>query len=135
MQEHLKLHVWRSGIILVVVLNGSLDGNTSDTFSAFLASNVRDEDTLVALDFSALSYLSSAGLRELLKLAKRLSAHRRRPAIAAAKPNVTAVLEIAGFVSLFHCTADIASALKKLEDEDSGKTGLFGRWIGKGVFK
>lgn len=130
MREQLNLQARREGSVVVLVLEGSLDGNTCEPFSAFLASNVRDEDALVALDLSTLTYVSSAGLRELLKLAKRLHVHRRRPAIAAAQPNVTAVLEIAGFTSLFLCTPDLLTALKKLENEGAGKTGLLGRLFG-----
>lgn len=135
MGENLNLQVWRDGAVVVVGLNGKLDGNTSGLFSAFLASNVREEDVLVALDFSALSYLSSAGLRELLKLAKRLNTHRRRPAIAAAQPSVKVVLEISGFTSLFHCTTNLPSAVKKLTNEGSGKTGLLGRLWGERASK
>jgi anti-sigma B factor antagonist len=131
MGQDLNLQVSRDGAVVVVALSGRLDGNTSGAFSAFLASNVREDDALVALDFSGLSYLSSAGLRELLKLAKRLNTHRRRPAIAAAQSSVSVVLEISGFTSLFHCTIDLPSAVKKLANEGSGKTGLLGRLWGE----
>lgn len=138
MADDLNLQARREGSAVVVVLKGRLDGNTSAPFSEFLGTQVGDDDHSVALDVSALSYLSSAGLRELLKLAKRVNAHRRRPAIAGAQPTVSTVLEIAGFASLFHCTPDVPSALKQLEkdgDGSSGKGGLLGRLFASGSAK
>ncbi|MBX3660027.1 MAG: STAS domain-containing protein [Ramlibacter sp.] len=114
----------------VITLLGRLDGNSASEFGTFVATHLQPDDTAVVLDCKGLSYVSSAGLREFLKLAKQLHKHQARPAIASATPAVFEALEIAGFHSLFHCKDDLDSALKAVA-APAAKPGLLGQLFGR----
>ena len=116
MSQHLTLQFTRFPQSALITLQGRLDGNSAAEFGAFAATHLQPGDTAVVLDCQGLAYISSAGLRELLKLAKQLNRHQKRPAIACASASVSEVLEIAGFHALFHCTPDVESARQAVED-------------------
>ena len=63
---------------LVIALGGRLDSNTSPEFEELICPRM-DTTGAVIVDMSRLDYVSSAGLRVLLKAAKiaRSSQHRR----------------------------------------------------------
>jgi anti-anti-sigma factor len=91
---------------VIFTLCGSLDGSSSSAFNAFVAEHLVDEDPHIALDCAGLTYISSAGLREFLMLAKRVARFGHKPIIAGAGGAVALALEIAGFNALFtlvHC--------------------------------
>ena len=56
---------------VVARLRGRLDALESPTFEGLLAQRMDDGDGRLVLDFSAVDYISSAGLRSLLALARR----------------------------------------------------------------
>ena len=62
-----------NGTTLEIALEGRLDTMTAPELEAELNSSLKSADSLV-LDFSNLSYISSAGLRVLLSAHKALSA-------------------------------------------------------------
>jgi anti-anti-sigma factor len=102
--EHIK-----SGTVTIVTIAGRLDGVTApqldDGLAALIAPGVR-----MVLDMSALDYVSSAGLRVLLKVAKQVKAAKGRLALAGITPTVTKVFEISGFTTIFDIHADSISA-------------------------
>ena len=63
----------QNGTSLEIALEGRLDTMTAPELEAELNSSLKSADSLV-LDFSNLSYISSAGLRVLLSAHKALSA-------------------------------------------------------------
>jgi len=63
----------QNGSALEIALEGRLDTMTAPELEAELNSSLKSADSLV-LDFSNLSYISSAGLRVLLSAHKALSA-------------------------------------------------------------
>jgi anti-anti-sigma factor len=130
MDQPLQLAGRREAGALVLVLQGRLDGNTSAQLETFLAQQVAPEDAAVVLDCAQLSYVSSAGLREFLRLAKQLhKQHRSRPVLAALQPNVAEAVEIAGFGALLHVAPDLPAALALAQGGDAPK-GLLGRLFG-----
>ena len=90
----------KAGDVVVLGLAGRLDSNTSKEFDDRLAEVVGNSRATL-LDLSALDYVSSAGLRVLLKAAKLAKAKQSRLALAALQPNVREVFEISGFATIF----------------------------------
>ena len=62
----------RQNGVIILVPKGRLDSNTSDDFEKRLLGLVGAGETSVVIDFKDLDYISSAGLRVLLKTAKEL---------------------------------------------------------------
>lgn len=99
----------QSGAVTIVTVAGRLDGTTArqleDGLVALIAPGVG-----MVLDMSGLDYVSSAGLRVLLKIAKAAKAAKVRLALAGITPPVTKVFEISGFTTIFDIHPDSASA-------------------------
>ena len=68
----------------------------------------------LVLDFAALDYISSAGLRLVLVLAKRLKQERGRLVLCAMQPHVHEVFDISGFLAILDVQATRQEALARL---------------------
>jgi anti-sigma B factor antagonist len=97
----------------VLQLSGRLDGTTSAATDTKLAEAVGRNPALI-LDMSALDYISSAGLRVLLKAAKQAQTAKQKLLLAALQPSVKQVFEISGFSTLFATFANRDDALASL---------------------
>ncbi len=106
--EELQLSCWHRGEVLTLKLSGRLDGNTATTFSNFVAAKTSVGEKVLALDASALEFVSSAGLRELVLLAKRQAPKRTKLVISGLRGSVREILEISGVISLFAGAEDAA---------------------------
>jgi len=99
-----------SSDIHIVAITGSLDSTTSPeahkSLDAVLASAKK-----VALDFSQLDYISSAGLRVLLGAAKQLRASGGKLAMFGLNQSVREVFEISGFASILSIYPSEAEAV------------------------
>ena len=122
---HLELE--REGPAAVVTMAGQMDGTSAKLFPAFLDEHLTAEDHCIVLDATGLTFISSAGLRELMMLLKRLAKHKARPAIFGMTPPVALALEIAGFDVLFERTKDRAAAVKAVTPGAADTPGLFSR--------
>ena len=66
----MNVEVQRQDGNLIALVEGSVDGNNAAAFQASLQDAVEEGDKSMVLDFGALDYISSAGLRVLLLVAK-----------------------------------------------------------------
>jgi len=83
--------------IRVYGLSGRLDSNTSPELEKRLADAISSGVRRMVLDFENLEYISSAGLRIVLKTTKDLGRSNGRLALCAMQDYVKEVFEIAGF--------------------------------------
>ncbi|HZJ01458.1 MAG TPA: STAS domain-containing protein [Gemmatimonadaceae bacterium] len=88
-----------SNDIHIVAISGSLDSGTSPEAQKALDA-VLAGARKVALDFSALDYISSAGLRVLLGAAKKLRASGGTLRMFGLNQSVREVFEISGFSAI-----------------------------------
>jgi anti-anti-sigma factor len=86
--------------ILVIQVNGRLDGNSANQLSEELASDIREGWRQIELDLADLVYLSSAGLRILLKYAKTMKELRGSFVVTRISDFARQVLEVAGIFEL-----------------------------------
>ena len=96
--------------IHIVGIAGSLDSNTSPEAQKSL-DGVLASAKKVALDFSQLDYISSAGLRVLLGAAKKLRASGGSLAMFGLNQSVREVFEISGFSTILSIYPSEAEAL------------------------
>jgi len=88
----------------VIALSGNLDSLSSPRVQPELENLLAVQPGSIALECSGLAYLSSAGLRLLVTLAKK----RKSPIILVGlNDNVREVLEIAGFFIIFKTASSL----------------------------
>ena len=80
--------------IVQVMLTGSLDTTTAADFDSFVNIEVTEMTKMVVLNMKDLDYISSAGIRSVFKLVKRVKAGGGRVAVANRQPQITKVFEI-----------------------------------------
>jgi anti-anti-sigma factor len=105
----MEVIVSQVGEYSVVSLNGRLDATTAAAFDVE-ARKIQDAGkTKIVVDMAGLEFVSSAGLRSLLTLAKAV-----RPAgevrFACVRPAVKDVLAISGFTSIFKMFSSVEEA-------------------------
>jgi len=97
----------------VLVVEGRIDSGTSAELEKKLiamieAGGVKD----IAMDFSAMEYISSAGLRVLLMAAKKAGKLGGKVVLSGLSANVKEVFDISGFSSIFNIYASQEEAVK-----------------------
>jgi anti-anti-sigma factor len=102
----------RDGDILILSPAGRIDNDTSQAFQASLLSALTP-GAAVLVDFSAIEYVSSAGLRALMMGSKQAKASNGRLAVTALGPVVKEIFEISRFslvVQVFDTQAQALAA-------------------------
>jgi len=99
---------------VILSLKGRLDTVTSGNFEKELLNLVQAGETRLVLDFQELDYISSAGLRVLLKAAKELKGRNGRMAFCSVKDYIREIFELSGFVTFFSIHASREDSLKAL---------------------
>lgn len=98
--------------ILVVAPSGRIDSTTSEVLRLRLWQFVGGGERNLIVDFVAVDYISSAGLRVMLGLARRVLDASGRLVLCGMPDSVHQVFDLAGFVPLFTIepTRDVAFA-------------------------
>lgn|SRR5574341_1037172 len=91
----------KRGDIFILKLKGRLDSITSSKLEEKFLSLLNKEEKKVVVDCSQLDYISSAGLRVLLMVSKRLRGTNGKIVLASLQNQVKEVFDIAGFSSIF----------------------------------
>jgi anti-anti-sigma factor len=99
------------GDLRILALRGRLDTDTAADLELIAqdltAAGARD----FLIDLAEVGYVSSAGLRVLLALAKQLDGIKGRLRLCGLNPAVSQVFEVAGFTRLFAISKDRAAVL------------------------
>jgi anti-sigma B factor antagonist len=96
----MKIETRKIHDVLVVDMGGSLDSTSSGEAGDRIANIAKGEHKRVLLNLAELEYVSSAGLRVILRGAKLLQGKRGELKICNVKGPVRDVLETSGFKSL-----------------------------------
>lgn len=92
-------------------IKGRVDSTTAGNMEQALKDVFNVAGSRVVVDFSALDYISSAGLRVVLMLAKRAKQAQGRLVLCGLSPQVREVFEISGFLKILDVVANQAAAL------------------------
>ncbi|MBI5162970.1 MAG: STAS domain-containing protein [Magnetospirillum sp.] len=98
------------GDAVVLIPVARVDSATAKAFEAQVLAAVNTGAPRIVVDFSALDYISSAGLRVVLVGAKMTRAPRRF-VLCAMKPHIREVFDVSGFARILTITPDRAAAL------------------------
>jgi anti-anti-sigma factor len=107
----MDLHTRTEGNAIVVTLSGRLDAVTAPEFEKSIRELIDSGNSRIVVDFDQLDYISSAGLRGLLLMAKLLNAKGGQSCLANVKGNVSSVFNMCGFCSVFKIENSVAEAL------------------------
>ena len=104
----------RLGDTLVISPVGRFDSTTSDALDAHVKPISSSGAPTLVVDFSRVDYISSAGLRVMLTLAKRIRERQGKLALCGMNDGVRQVFELAGFLPLFAIESSRDEALQAL---------------------
>jgi anti-anti-sigma factor len=104
-------HVVCTQGIPIVYVSGRLDTASSPAFDSQTVSLFEEKHPRVLLDLSGLTYISSMGLRSILKIVKHTAQHGGRTGIFSVPAQILEVIEISGFQSLLDIYPDQETAL------------------------
>ncbi len=100
--------------VVVVRPRGRLDALEAPMFESTLAQRVDDGDVRFVVDFAAVDYISSAGLRSLLSLSRMTRSREGGVAVCALSGVVREVFEVAGFQAFLPMAETVAEAERAL---------------------
>ncbi|MDD3052284.1 MAG: STAS domain-containing protein [Candidatus Cloacimonetes bacterium] len=95
---------------VIVTVSGRLDALSYAEFEEKILSLYEERNRGVIIDFTKVNYVSSAGLRALLRAAKKMKLHEGGLALFGLNENVVELLKMAGFFSLFEIFDNQADA-------------------------
>ncbi len=98
---------------LEILPEGRIDAVTAGEVDSKCQDALKDSVGGVVLNFSAVPYISSAGLRSVLKLAKSAQAAKRQLICCAMQPAVFEVFRLSGFTSFLKIVATAEEAYAK----------------------
>ena len=93
----MNVEVQRQDGNLIALIEGAVDGNNAAAFQASLQDAVQEGDKSMVLDLGALVYISSAGLRVLLLVAKDMQNKGANFAICSLQGQVRELFSVSGF--------------------------------------
>jgi anti-sigma B factor antagonist len=100
--------------VSIFKLNGRLDSNTSPALEKKLVAAIENGTRNMVIDFENLDYISSAGLRIILKTTKDLKRSDGNIVLCAMQDYVREVFEIAGFDTFLPIFSTVDEALTKV---------------------
>ena len=93
----MEIRTERKGSVLVAITQDRIDGLNARAFQDALHAEIDDSDRAVVLDLGQLTYISSAGLRVILLVAKTLQRQNSNLAVCSLSGPVLEVFQISGF--------------------------------------
>ncbi len=100
--------------VVVLAPSGRIDTTTSGAVDDTVRRSVDSGARSLVIDFSGVDYISSAGLRVFLVLAKRMRDLHGRLILCGMPEPVAQVFRLAGFMALFQVEASRLEALAKI---------------------
>jgi anti-anti-sigma factor len=112
----MEIHDERIGQTCVVTAKGRLDGGASAAFAEKIGGLITNPNPKLLIDFAGVDFVTSAGLRAVLQLVKKVKAAGGSFALCAVQDPVREVLDITGFTGMFNvhpARADALAAMSK----------------------
>ena len=82
---------------MIAKADGRVDGANALEFHEALEAAIGPDDQTMVLDFGGISYISSAGLRVVLLVAKTLQKQNAKMAVCSLSEPIREIFEISGF--------------------------------------
>lgn len=109
----MNIDVKAAGGVSVVAVQGSIDGNTAPQAQEEILPLIQ-KDCKLLLDMSTVEYMSSAGLRMMLLLYRKVSSVGGRIVLSGVSEDIKDTMELTGFLDFFTTTDTAESGLMAL---------------------
>ena len=110
----MQLHIEPQDDTLVVAVEGRIDGTNAMEFQSTVHTNLGDNKGPLVIDCKNLSYISSAGLRVFLSIARTLQRREGRFAICSLSGMIAQIFQISGFDQIIAVHATREDALRDI---------------------
>ena len=110
----MSIRVQRESGVVIASPDGRIDSSNSREFHTELEGAVSDSDTALILDFEAISYISSAGLRVILLTGKSLQKSDTKFALCSMSDSIREIFKISGFEKIIDIHGSRAEALSAM---------------------
>lgn len=107
----------KKGDALIAMVAGQVNSANAADLEAQMLALVGEGEHHWVVDFSRLDYISSAGLRVVLMLAKRLHEQSGRLVLCSLQPHVHEVFDVSGFLAILTVADDRNQALEHLQQQ------------------
>ena len=111
----MEINTEQKGGVLVALTVDRVDGSNAREFQEALQAVIKDTGNAFLLDMEQLTYISSAGLRVILLIARTLQGKNTKFAVCSLSDSVREVFEISGFDKIVDTHATQADAIAALE--------------------
>ena len=110
----MNIDATKEGNATVISLKGRLDAAASSEFETALSDWISKGNYNFLLNFTALEYISSAGLRSILATSKKLKEKNGKIFLMGLHGPVEEVFKISGFISIFRVFTEKEAALREI---------------------
>ena len=107
----MEIQTERNSGTLIAKAEGRIDGVNARDFEEALKAAISADDSTVVMDLQGLSYISSAGLRVILLIAKTLRKRNAELMLCSLSDPIREVFEISGFDKIIPVHASREQAL------------------------
>ena len=106
----ISFNVLREGSTLTVELQGRVDATNAMEFDKFVKESLQEQDGVLVFDFADLNYISSAGIRVLILVAKNNTRLEGKLGICSPKDSIRDLVEVSGLNTIYQIFPDRQSA-------------------------
>lgn len=97
----MNIAIQKNGTASVVSVSGRMDAVTAPDFESKITEAIIGGERKLVITLTGLEYISSAGLRAILAIAKRMRENQGQVVFAGLQGHVLEVFKISGFRSIF----------------------------------
>jgi len=98
----------------ILAVTGRMDAVTAPEFENRVLDWINAGETHLIVDLGGLEYISSAGLRSILTIAKNVKGKQGQIVLCGLRDTVKEVFEISGFSTIIPVSESVESAIKEI---------------------
>lgn len=95
----------------ILKVSGNLDSNTTPEMAQAIETRLQEASKDIVIDFTGVDYMSSAGLRVVIKTHHMQTSVGKKMILCSLKDYVYEIFEMSGLVNLLDIRKDLESAL------------------------
>lgn len=111
----MSVESYSSGPVVIVKPQGGFDTNSAPEVEKVLTDHIERGEKKIVLDLSSIQYISSIGLRVILKTAMAMTRNGGRMALCGGNDQVLEVLRLSGAMTMSLHTPALEDALAKIQ--------------------
>ena len=105
--------------VLIAAVNGRVDSNNANEFQQMMEAGIAPEDKALIMDFEHVSYISSAGLRVVVVMAKKFKGPYRKLVICALSGPINKLFAMTGLDQAMTIRGTRTEAIDEVKEGDA----------------